>query len=213
MTLRSAGDSAPTERAPIGQNMREFFTELRTNRSLLMLVLVTAMVEVFGFSFSTILPELATNRFAVGAEGLGLMHSARAIGGIAASLALAGIVGLERRGPVFLAVLYAFGASLILLSAAASFALALLALLLVAALATSSDVLSQSMMQLSVPNKLRGRAMGSWILAVGASPLGHMQMGALAVTLGVGGALLVNGGALIGVAILATVAAPRLRRL
>jgi len=69
------------------------------------------------------------------------------------------------------------------------------------------------MMQLSVPNKLRGRAMGSWILAVGASPLGHLQMGVLAVSFSVGGALLFNGGALIVVAILATVAAPRLRRL
>ena len=112
-----------------------------------------------------------------------------------------------------LAAIYGLGTSLILLSAAGLFALALLALLLVAVLATVSDVLTQSMMQLSVPNRFRGRAMGSWVLAVGASPLGHLQMGALAVTLGVGGALLVNGGALIGVAILATVAAPRLRRL
>ena len=213
MRLRSAGDSAPTERAPIGQNMREFMSELRNNRSLLMLVVVTAAVEVFGFSFYTILPELATNRFGVGAEGLGLMHSAGAIGGIAASLVLAGMTGSTRRGLLFLAVIYGLGASLILLSAAGLFALALLALLLVAVLATGSDVLTQSMMQLSVPNKLRGRAMGSWVLAVGASPLGLLQMGAIAVYLGVGGALLVNGGALIGVAILATVAAPRLRRL
>jgi predicted MFS family arabinose efflux permease len=213
MKLRSAGDSAPTERAPIGQGLREFFVELRNNRSLLTLVLVTAAVEVFGFSFSTVLPELATNRFDVGAQGLGLMHSARAIGGVLASLALAGMTGFERRGMAFLAVLYAFGISLVLFSAAGQFAAALLALLLVAVLATSSDVLTQSMMQLSVPNKLRGRAMGSWILAVGASPLGHLQMGVLAVSFSVGGALLFNGGALIVVAILATVAAPRLRRL
>ena len=177
------------------------------------LVVVTSVVEVFGFSFNTVLPELATSRFDVGAEGLGLMHSARAIGGVLASLALAGMIGFERRGLAFLAVLYAFGASLILLSSAGQFVLALLALLLVAVLAAASDVLTQSMMQLSVPNKLRGRAMGSWILAVGASPLGHLQMGALAVSLGVSGALLINGGALIAVAILATFAAPRLRRL
>ena len=213
MRLRSAGDSAPTERAPIAQNMREFLAELRDNRSLLTLVLVTAAVEVFGFSFHTILPELATNRFDVGAEGLGLMHSAGAVGGIAASLVLAGMTGSTRRGLVFLAAIYGLGTSLILLSAAGLFALALLALLLVAVLATVSDVLTQSMMQLSVPNRLRGRAMGSWVLAVGASPLGHLQMGVLAVTLGVGGALLINGGALIAVAILATVAAPRLLRL
>ena len=141
------------------------------------------------------------------------MHSAGAVGGIAASLVLAGMTGSTRRGLVFLAAIYGLGTSLILLSAAGLFALALLALLLVAVLATVSDVLTQSMMQLSVPNRLRGRAMGSWVLAVGASPLGHLQMGVLAVTFGVGGALLINGGVLIAVAILATVAAPRLRRL
>jgi MFS family permease len=213
MTLRSAGDSAPTERVPIGQNLREFLAELRHNRNLLMLVVVTASVEVFGFSYSTILPELATSRFNVGADGLGLMHAAGAIGGIAGSLVLASMTGSARRGLFFLAVIYGLGAGLILLSASGLFALALLALLLVAMLATGSDVLTQSMMQLSVPNKLRGRAMGSWTLAVGASPLGHLQMGALAAGFGVGGALLVNGAALIGVAILVTVAAPRLRRL
>ncbi len=213
MRLKSAGDSAPTERAPIRQNIREFLSELRHNRSPLMLVVVTGTVEVFGFSYSTILPELGTSRFGLGAEGLGLMHSAGAVGGIIASLVLAGMTGSTRRGLMFLAVIYGLGASLILLSASGLFALALMALLLIAVLATGSDVLTQRMMQLSVPNKLRGRAMGSWILAVGALPLGHLQMGALAVTFGVGGALLVNGGVLIAVAILATVAAPRLRRL
>ncbi len=213
MRLRSAGDSAPTERASIRQNMREYIAELRGNRTLLMLVVMTASVEVFGFSYSTALPELATTRFGVGAEGLGLMHAASAVGGILASLALAGAAGLERRGAVFLAVIYAFGASLILLAAAGHFALALTVMVMVAALATASDVLTQSMMQLSVPNRLRGRAMGSWVLAVGSSPLGHLEMGALAVSLGVGGALVVNGGALIGVAILATLVAPRLRKL
>ena len=213
MRLRSAGDAAPTERASIGQNLREFIAELRGNRTLSMLVVMTAAVEVFGFSVSTALPELATTRFGVGPEGLGVMHAGRAVGGILASLVLAGATGLERRGAVFLAVIYAFGGSLMLLAAAGQFALALAVMVMVAALATASDVLTQSMMQLSVPNRLRGRAMGSWVLAVGSSPLGHLEMGALAVSLGVGGALVVNGAALIGVAVLATLVAPRLRKL
>ena len=213
MRLRSAGDSAPTERVSLGQNLREYIAELRGNRTLLMLVVMTAAVEIFGFSVSTAFPELATTRFGVGPEGLGLMHAASAVGGILASLVLAGAGGLERRGAVFLAVIYVFGGSLMLLAAAGPFALALAVMIIVAALATSSDVLTQSMMQLSVPNRLRGRAMGSWVLAVGSSPLGHLEMGALAVSLGVGGALVVNGGALIGVAILATLVAPRLRKL
>ena len=211
--LRSAGESAPMERAPIAQNLREYISEMRGNRTLMMLVVVTAAVEVFGFSFSTALPELATNRFGVGAEGLGVMHAARAAGGALAGLVLAGTGTLQRRGAIYLAVIYAFGASLLLLAASGTFMLGLAALVAVAVLATTSDVLTQSMMQLSVPNRLRGRAMGAWVFAIGSAPLGHLEMGALAVSLGVGSALVINGAALIGVGVLATIVVPRLRRL
>jgi MFS family permease len=211
--LRSAGLAAAVERVRIRQNLLEYMIELRDNRILLMLVVLTASVEVFGFSFYTALPELATTRFEVGAAGLGVLHAALAVGGIIAGLALSSAGGFQRRGAVYLIAIYAFGASLLLLAASAQFVLAMVALVLVAALAATSDILTQSLVQLSVPDHLRGRAMGAWILAVGASPLGHLQMGVLAVVLGVGGALAVNGAALIAIGVLATFVAPRLRRL
>ena len=68
-------------------------------------------------------------------------------------------------------------------------------------------------MQYSVPDHLRGRAMGSWVFAVGSSPLGHLQMGALAAAIGPSLALLLHGGGLIALAVLVAVAVPRLRRL
>ncbi len=142
-----------------------------------------------------------------------MMHAARAVGGISAGLVLASMAELQRRGMVYLGVIYAFGLSLLLLSASGRFALALAALVVVAGLAAASDILTQSMAQLSVPDRMRGRAMGSWVFAIGSAPLGHLEMGALAVLLGVEGALVVNGVALIGIGILTTVAAPRLRRL
>ena len=211
--LRSAGLAETIERVPIGQNLRECIGEMGVNRALLALVLITAVVEVFGLSFVTALPELATTRFGLGAEGLGQFHAASAVGGILAGLMLAGMAGLRRRGAIYLMVICAFGASLLLLSASDQFVLALAALVIVAGLATASDVLSQSMMQLSVPNHLRGRAMGFWVFAIGTAPLGHLQMGALATMLGADGALLVNGATLICVGILAAVAVPRLRKL
>lgn len=211
--LRYAGFAAPVTRAPILQNLREYKHELLNNRVLLMLILLTASVEVFGFSFSTALPELAATRFHVGPEGLGMMHAARASGGILAGLVLAGMGGLERKGAVFLVVIYLFGGSLLLLSLSAPFVLGLAALVIVAFMATASDVLTQSMVQLSVPNELRGRAMGTWSLAIGSAPLGHLAMGALAVAIGVSGALAVNGAALILVGLIATFAVPRLRKL
>ncbi len=211
--LHSAGLAETIERVPIGQNLRECIGEMGVNRALLVLVLITAVVEVFGLSFVTALPELAAMRFGLGAEGLGQFHAASAVGGILAGLMLAGMASFHRRGAIYLAVICAFGGSLIFLSAMDHFVLALGALVIVAGLATATDVFSQSMMQLSVPNHLRGRAMGFWVFAIGTAPLGHLEMGALAALLGAGGALLVNGATLICVGILATVAVPRLRKL
>jgi len=130
-----------------------------------------------------------------------------------AGIGLAAMGGLERKGVVFLVVIYVFGASLLLLAASGPFALGLAALVMVAFMATASDVLTQSMVQLSVANELRGRAMGTWSLAIGSAPLGHLIMGALAVTIGVGGALAVNGAALIVLGLIATITVPRLRKL
>ena len=69
------------------------------------------------------------------------------------------------------------------------------------------------MVQLSVANELRGRAMGTWSLAIGSAPLGHLIMGALAVAIGVGGALAINGAALIMLGLIATITVPALRKL
>lgn len=211
--LRSIPTEAHGNPVPILENLREYLEEMRHNRTLSMLIVVTAAVEVLGFSFATILPELATERLGVGAEGLGIMHAIRAAGGFAAGLALAGAVSIRRRGLAYLGVIYAFGLALIALAASPNFATILVAVLAVAALAAASDVLTQSMMQLSVPDRLRGRAMGAWVFAIGSAPLGHLEMGALAASVGVGTALGLNGAALILIGILTTIVAPRLRKL
>ena len=55
--LRSPGQAAPVERRPLMENVREFVSEIRYNRVLLLLVIVTAAVEVLGFSHQVVLPH------------------------------------------------------------------------------------------------------------------------------------------------------------
>lgn len=216
LRLREPGSAAvaAADRAPIRRNLAEYGQELRRNRALLALVLLTASVELFGFSYLSGLPELAEGRLAAGAEGLGWLHAARAGGGMAAGLVLSlGLGALARPGRIYPGVIVLFGAGLMAAAAAGSLAAVLAALFLVAAMATASDVLTQSMLQLSVPNALRGRAMGAWTLAVGVSPVGQLEMGFLIGALGLGGAFAANGAALVAVGLAAALFLPRLRRL
>ena len=211
--LHTVGEAAIKKHVPIGQNIREFGAELRSNRVLMMLVLITAAVEVFGFSFATALPELATIRLNLGEDGLGYLHAARAAGGIVAGLAMSFMGQMQRKGLVFLCVIFAFGASILLLSIEGAILFTVCSVALVALLATSSDVLTQSMMQLSVANELRGRAMGVWVLAVGIAPIGHLQFGALSTAIGLSNTLAVNGTILVVVGLIVALVVPRLRQL
>lgn len=212
-TMKADPVARDKKRTPILQNIREYIAEIRTNAILLMLVLLTAAVEIFGFSFETAMPELAKVKFEVDAEGLGIMHAARAAGGMAAAMLLMVFGTLKARGTAYLVSIFVFGGSVIALGLAPVFALALIALFFVAALATISDILTQSMVQLSVPDHLRGRAMGAWTLAIGVAPFGHLEMGFLAAALGVGGALLGNGAALILIGLIVALMVPKLRQL
>jgi len=180
------------DRASAGQRLRESLAEVRDNGRLRRLVVITALVEILGISFLTVLPSLAEERVAAGAEALGWMYSAQGVGGF-----LAGLLLFLRppRGPAWrnhaLAIL-SLAAALALLAWVGSLPLLLVVMGLLSASILSWDVFTQSMMQAAVPDARRGRAMGSWILAIGCAPLGHLEIGLLASDHGVAWALLIN---------------------
>lgn len=211
LLARTRGQAAPVSRPPVWQGMKEYTFELKHNRDLAALVLLTAAVEMLGFSYQAVMPSLARDRLGLGAEGLGLINAFASCGGLAAILGISLWGELRHKGLTFLGVLLLFGAALVLLGNSGSLAMALLAIALVNGLAALSDLLSQSLVQSVVANDLRGRAMGSWVLAIGFGPIGHLQMGAVATTLGIAVALTGNGVVLIALACVTLIGIRRLR--
>ena len=210
---RAAPPAPRAERRPMLTGLVEFFRELGANRPLLILFVVTGGVEVFGFSFLTALPDLAVDRLGLDATGLGILHASRSAGGIIGGIVMAMAGPSRRLGVVWLAMIAAFGLEVMALGFAPTLPIAVVVTVAIALCAVASDVLTQSMMQLSVPGALRGRAMGAWQVAVGFSPIGHLEMGLLAGRVGTAGALLLNGAALVLVAVGAGVASRRLREM
>ena len=210
--VRSRGQAAPTARPSARRAFAEFIGELRTNRVLLTLVLTTGAIEILGFSHKVVLPSLARDVLEVGPEGLGIMNGIGSLGGILGIVFLSVKGDIGRKGVLYLLAILAFGIGLLLLGFAANFLLVLLVLMLLNAVMAITDTLSQGLMQLAVPNELRGRAMGSWLLGLGAGPLGTLQMGALA-SVGVVLALSVNGLGLVALAVAIAALSPLVRRL
>ena len=210
---RAKRPSPRSGRPSVVAGLVEFARELRTNRPLLALFATTTGVEVFGFSFLTALPELAVGRLGLDAAGLGILYAARSAGGVTGGIVLA-IAGPRRRlGVIWLAFIAGFGVMIMGLGLAPTLPLAVTAVAAIAFCAVASDVLTQSMMQLTVTGDLRGRAMGAWQVAVGFSPIGQVQMGLLASALGTAAALLLSGAALVLVAIGAVATSRRLRQM
>ncbi len=192
-----------------------FVTAVREDRTLLVLMLLTAGAEVLGFAHQALLPSLSRDVLHTGPEGLGAMSAARAVGGILGLvLSMRGV--LMSGGAVFAGVLVAFGASLIALGGApyvVGFTGVVLVVVAANAAGALADLLAQSLLQLSVPHHLRGRAGGAWVVSIGFAPLGQLQIGALASLLGVSAALGVSGLALVTLASLTVIFYPRLRAL
>ena len=209
--------TAPTQAVSLWRSVVEFFAAVRSDRAMLVLIALTAGAEIFGFAHQVLLPSLARDVLHTGPEGLGVLNAARSAGGIL-GLTAAAILGgaVPGGGALFLLVIGAFGVSLIALGAAPSLVglVGVVAVLTIAnAAGALADLLAQSLLQLSVPPSLRGRAGGAWVVAIGLAPLGQLQIGALASLFGVSAALAASGLALAALGVTAALLFPRLRRL
>ena len=216
--IRAAAPAATVSMDPgsIWRSVVEFFAAMRTDRTLLILMVLTAAAEILGFSHQVLLPSLARDVLHTGAEGLGVLNAARSVGGIL-GLVVASLRGpIQGGGALFLAVLLAFGVSLMGLALApfvVGFAGVVVMVVLVNGVGALADLFAQSLLQLSVPRHLRGRAGGAWVVAIGLAPLGQLQIGALASLFGVSIAFGVSGLALVTLATVTTMLFPRVRRL
>ncbi len=211
--IAAEGRSARIAKESVLRNVLDFLPELGRNGSLALLVLLTGAAEILGFSVLSLLPSIARDVLGLGADGFGLIQSVGAMGGGATVVLLALVGGVRRRGMLFLSALLVFGAGLVVLSQSDTLAMVLAVMIVVNSAMAVSDVLSQGLMQAVVPNEARGRGAGAWQMAIGFGPIGNVHAGAVAAFAGISVALVANGGALFGLALLAMLIAPRLRRL
>ena len=209
---RSARTAQP-QREPVLQNLAGYIRFLSQNRTLLVLMCLASITEVFGFTHKTHQPELAKEVLGVGPVGLGYLTAVRQAGGLLGLALLANLRDYRRKGLLMFMIAGAFGVGLMAFSVSSALVYFIVVLAAVNACAMSVDTLYKTLMQTNVPDEQRGRAMGSWVLSIGVGPLGHLGVGGMATALGAQGALLVNGAVLAGVSIAAFIGLPRIRRL
>jgi predicted MFS family arabinose efflux permease len=167
--------------------------------------------EVFAFSHPTALPVIARDVLESGAEGLGVLNAASAVGGTVAVVVLSLLPSRLPREPVMGLVFVVYGAALLGLAAARDLLVAGAVMVVIGACAAAFDVLQQTLIQLAVPHEQRGRAVGVWVLGIGSAPVGHLETGALVSALGAPSALMINGSLVLAAAATLLARAPAYR--
>ena len=210
---RGAGHVAPRRRETVLQNLAGYIELIRRNRTLLSLMLLTVAVESLGWTHDSLLPVFAKDVLGVDAVGLGIMAAGGQVGGILGLALLAGLGDHRRKGLLTFLAIIAFGLGLMFLAPAPNLLSILAVLAAVNAIGSTLDVVLGTLMQNSVSNEQRGRAMGSYVLGMGVAPLGHLEVGWVAGLLGAPSAVLINGGVLVLVGLASAIGLPRIRRL
>ncbi|MDQ6691750.1 MAG: MFS transporter [Candidatus Dormibacteraeota bacterium] len=167
-------------RAPI-----ESWRFVRRNPLLLGLFTADLVAMIFGMP-TAVFPQLALDTFRIGPGGLGLLYAAPAAGALAGSIFSGWVGNVERQGRAVLLAIAAWGVAI------AGFGLAgnrlWIGLPLLAA-AGAADLVSAlfrgTILQLSVPDSLRGRMSAVHLMVVTTGPrLGDLEAGAVASAFG-----------------------------
>ena len=209
--------SRPGFGTPDQPTVRQSFTEalglVGRNPSVRALLLLSVATEIFAFSHIVMISIFARDVLEIGEQGFGIMVAARAVGSVVGVVALAAIGDRLPRGKTLLVASALFGLSLAAFGSQPWVVTALIFLGVAGTMAAIFDTLQQAALQLAVGENQRGRAMGIWVMGVGAGPVGHLEVGSLADFTSPQFAIIFNGLMLVVLVILVTMTTPRLRQI
>jgi MFS family permease len=176
-------------------------------------VLIAAVVvEIFGFAFGAVMPSIARDALGVDVKGLGTLSLMLGIGSVIGTVFLAILGDFSRKGLLLIYVGLFYGIFIATFSASGSYAIALVLIVGVGASAAAFDAMQWTLLQLNVPDNMRGRAIGAWSFAIGFGWVGHLGLGALSEIVGVQWALAGAGIVVVVTALAALALSPGLRR-
>lgn len=181
-TLVSVGQLRPEGggRAVSFSSIREGLGYLRGERLIQACFLIDINAMVFGMP-RALFPALGTGLFAGDATTVGLLYAAPGMGALVAAITSGWVGGVSRRGRVVVGAVIVWGACIAVFGLIPFLPLALVLLGLAGAADVVSAVFRNTILQLTVPDALRGRLSSIHSAVVGGGPrLGDLESGAVA---------------------------------
>lgn len=171
-------NSAQARRTSALENLKEGVSYVWSNDAVFALMISALIPRVIAMPYQTLMPVFQKDVLKVGPEGLGMLYAAPGLGACLAGFALATLSSrIRRQGIVLLSSLIALGIGMNIFAWTTSFVLALIVLVAIGACQIFYMATTNTMLQVLVPDHLRGRVMSIYMLDRGLMPIGAMSAG------------------------------------
>ena len=195
-------------------NLKEGFSYVWSTPAVLALMILAYVPRIFAVPYQTLMPVFQKDVLKVGPEGLGMLMAAPGVGALLAVLILASVVNrLKRQGLFLVGSIVVLGLFLIVFSQIKSFPLALVSLVAAGLFQMFFLASTNTLLQLIVPDELRGRVMSLYMLDRGFMPAGALFAGVTAHFIGAPSTVAIMGTIVVVLALIVAWRVPALRTL
>jgi MFS family permease len=203
----------------IPREFKEGWRYIRGNTLILLIITLAAWMGFFGFPFPQQIPAVASNVLSQAADTdkivqarNSLLYLSMGVGALIAALFVSAFSHLRRKGLLMVVGEFAYAAILVLVSWTRNIPFMLILIGLLGWAMVSQMMMMNTLIQLDVPDSLRGRVFSVYLWAVqGVAPFGSLFIGWLAQAAGVPQAALVGGSLCLLAAVFVNVKWPILR--
>jgi MFS family permease len=175
----------PRSRQSILQNLSDGLSFIAKDRRIWGLVVVLAVPTFLAGPYSQFMPIFAQDVLHRGAGGYGLLMGVTGVGSLVGALLVGKVGRSKHNGLVLLILTVSFAAVLVLFAMSRWFIPSLAFLLVIGATQTLFMAIGNTLLQLNVPEQMRGRVMSVYsLIPMGVMPLGSMILGSIGATIG-----------------------------
>jgi MFS family permease len=161
---------------PLLRGIRDGLGYVRRSPRVRLLIGAVAVISLISLNFNVVLPVLASETLEVGPEGFGILTAVFGLGALVGALLSAALARASWK--VLVAGVGGFGVAQLALAPQETMIVACVLLFVAGVSFTMWMSNTQSILQLTSPDHLRGRVLGLWLFAfAGSAPIGGLVAG------------------------------------
>jgi hypothetical protein len=193
--------------------MAEGFRYVASEKVVFGLMLVGIIPSLLSMPLRSLMPIFAKDVLDVGSAGLGVLMASTGAGAVTGAILLASLGNFRHKGLLMLSSLVATGFAMMFFSQSQWFYLSLVILLMQGGSEIGYRSMNNTLLQATVPDKMRGRVTSIYMLNQSFAPFGSMVAGIMVAVFGASEVIFLMGMIMAAVALTAAWRLPHMRAL